>query len=92
MLPTFIDFGFARKADLDSLMSTMCGSFAYSAPELISGISDYSGFATDCWSLGVILFCVVCRRLPYDRDDLMALVRGEEKKVLEFPDEISKGI
>ena len=73
-------------------MSTLCGSFAYSAPELISGKSDYSGFATDCWSLGVILFCVVCRRLPYERDDLLAIVRGKEVKSLEFPDEVSKGI
>lgn len=63
-----IDFGFTREYSKNSLLSTYCGSVAYAAPEMIAG-TKYSGPAVDIWSLGVILFTLVCGYLPFDDDN-----------------------
>ena len=64
------DFGFARFTEVDALLKTICGSFVYTAPELIAGEQDYSGFLADAWSLGVILYCMLSRKLPFNKDEL----------------------
>ena len=55
------DFGFARILKPDDVSRTFCGSAAYAAPEILQGI-PYSGFAYDVWSIGVILYIMVCTR------------------------------
>ena len=87
----FLDFGFAREACKKSLLETMCGSFSYSAPELISR-HEYDGFSADCWSVGVILYCMLCGTLPFKRDELMSLSKGRNVKPLHFHDEVSEGL
>lgn len=68
-----IDFGFTRSVQTDNLLDTYCGSIAYAAPEMITA-SKYSGPEADIWSLGVILYTLVCGYLPFD-DDNEATVR-----------------
>ena len=67
------DFGFARKSDRGSLLDTFCGSFAYAAPEIIVG-EDYIGTAADIWSMGVVLFAMVCGKLPFRDTDARTLL------------------
>ena len=87
-----LDFGFARFADVESLLKTICGSFIYTAPELIAGRQEYSGYLTDCWSIGVILYCMLCRKLPFSKDDLMQMANGRGLlQGLDFPSHISHG-
>lgn len=45
------DFGFSRTFSPGDPLSTPCGSFAYAAPEVITG-QKYLGPAADVWSLG----------------------------------------
>ncbi|KAK5978528.1 Serine/threonine protein kinase [Trichostrongylus colubriformis] len=58
------DFGFSNHFEPGEQLRTACGSLAYSAPEILLG-DAYDAPAVDVWSLGVILFMLVCGRLPF---------------------------
>ncbi|VDM63362.1 unnamed protein product [Angiostrongylus costaricensis] len=58
------DFGFSNLFEPGKQLRTACGSLAYSAPEILLG-DAYDAPAVDVWSLGVILFMLVCGRLPF---------------------------
>ncbi|KAI6207959.1 Leucyl-tRNA synthetase [Aphelenchoides besseyi] len=58
------DFGFSNLYTPGQQLSTSCGSLAYSAPEILLG-DAYDAPAVDIWSLGVILYMLVCGRLPF---------------------------
>ncbi len=45
-------------------LETSCGSLAYSAPEILLG-DPYDAPAVDIWSIGVLLFMLVCGKLPF---------------------------
>ncbi|CAM1332153.1 SIK3 (predicted) [Pycnogonum litorale] len=66
------DFGFSNYYKEDSLLSTWCGSPPYAAPELFEG-KQYHGPKADIWSLGVVLYVLVCGALPFDGDTLQSL-------------------
>lgn len=51
--------------DGGKLLSTACGSPCYAAPEMIAG-KRYVGPLADIWSIGVILFALVCGYLPFE--------------------------
>ena len=58
------DFGFSQAFDPGQQLQTSCGSLAYSAPEILLGDS-YDAPAVDIWSLGVILYMLVCGAAPF---------------------------
>jgi serine/threonine protein kinase len=55
-------------------LHTSCGSPNYAAPEIVSGV-EYSGFEVDIWSMGVILYSLICGMLPFDDDNPVILFR-----------------
>ncbi|KAJ2723872.1 hypothetical protein GGI07_002335 [Coemansia sp. Benny D115] len=70
------DFGMAKAAGQKELMKTMCGTFQYIAPEMISsgakpGEPVKTGYTTavDCWSLGVMTYAMVSGMLPFSDDE-----------------------
>ncbi|CCU76789.1 putative serine-threonine protein kinase [Blumeria hordei DH14] len=63
------DFGFTREYEgKGNYLQTYCGTVAYSAPEMLKG-EKYAGEKVDVWSLGVILYALLCGELPFDEDD-----------------------
>ncbi|XP_068204278.1 serine/threonine-protein kinase SIK3 homolog [Palaemon carinicauda] len=66
------DFGFSNFYTPGILLSTWCGSPPYAAPELFEG-KEYDGPKVDIWSLGVILYVLVCGYLPFDASTLQNL-------------------
>ena len=60
-----VDFGLSNTHEGNKLLSTACGSPCYAAPEMIAG-KKYIGPLADMWSLGVILFALVCGYLPFE--------------------------
>jgi serine/threonine protein kinase len=64
-----VDFGFTREYQgSTSYLQTWCGTVCYSAPEMLKG-EKYAGEKVDVWSLGIILYALLCGELPFDEDD-----------------------
>ncbi|XP_030634811.1 serine/threonine-protein kinase SIK2-like [Chanos chanos] len=66
------DFGFGNFYVPGESLSTWCGSPPYAAPEVFEG-KMYEGPQLDIWSLGVVLYVLVCGSLPFDGATLPAL-------------------
>ncbi|KAJ8561691.1 hypothetical protein ON010_g7992 [Phytophthora cinnamomi] len=65
LLVKIVDFGLSNIHDGGRLLRTACGSPCYAAPEMIQG-RMYHGPIADMWSLGVVLFAMVCGFLPFE--------------------------
>lgn len=83
-----VDFGFTREYESKSnCLHTFCGTICYSAPEMLKG-EKYAGEKVDVWSLGVILYALLCGELPFDDDDdnvTRTRILSEEPK---YPDDL----
>jgi serine/threonine protein kinase len=53
------DFDLALHCPRDTLLRSPCGTFPFTAPEVMVE-REYNGFAADIWSLGIVLFEVLC--------------------------------
>ncbi|XP_050415171.1 serine/threonine-protein kinase SIK3 isoform X2 [Patella vulgata] len=66
------DFGFSNYFSCNGKLKTWCGSPPYAAPELFEG-KEYNAPKVDIWSLGVVLYVLVCGALPFDGSTLQSL-------------------
>uniref|UniRef100_A0A8C2UX91 non-specific serine/threonine protein kinase n=1 Tax=Chinchilla lanigera TaxID=34839 RepID=A0A8C2UX91_CHILA len=66
------DFGFGNFYKPGEPLATWCGSPPYAAPEVFEG-KEYEGPQLDIWSLGVVLYVLVCGSLPFDGPNLPTL-------------------
>ncbi|XP_061131346.1 maternal embryonic leucine zipper kinase [Syngnathus typhle] len=87
-----IDFGLCAKpkGGLGYELMTCCGSPAYAAPELIQG-KAYIGSEADVWSMGVLLFALLCGYLPFDDDSCVVLYRKITRGKYDNPAWLSPG-
>ena len=59
-----VDFGLSVSDDVSNLKQ-WCGTPAYACPQILEQKS-YDGMQADVFSLGVIVFCIVTGRKPFD--------------------------
>ena len=70
------DLGLSAKlATAEERKKTICGTPNYIAPEIIAGHSH--SFEFDVWSLGVIMFTMLCGKPPFETKD----VKSTYKKI-----------
>ena len=75
---------------MESILETCCGSPAYAAPELVSG-QRYLGAEADVWSMGVLLYALLCGFLPFDDENIGTLYRKIQDGIYEKPSWLSEG-
>ena len=67
--PRIVDYGLALHEDLLSDKSgERAGTTAYMSPEQVRGLTEILDGRTDIWSLGVILYLYIAKRLPFTGD------------------------
>lgn len=84
-----IDFGLSNFYDNRYLLSTFCGSLYFAAPELLTG-KKYLGPEIDIWSLGIILYVMICGTVPFDDKDIHSLQIKIKNAKIKFPNFVSK--
>ena len=87
-----IDFGLSNYFSKGQLLSTLCGSPSYTAPEVIL-MKKYDDFASDYWTIGIILYTMICGKLPFEEcDNKNILFKKIIRCKVEYPQNISNTI
>ena len=61
------DFGISRIVGSGTFKATVCGTLEYVAPEILNPVS-HSTLKIDMWSLGVLLFIMLCGYPPFSAE------------------------
>ena len=86
--PKIIGFGYSTFYEPKKKISGSYGSLCYACPEIIDD-SPYDPELADVWSLGVILYVLVCGYLPFSDNDDEKNKKLIQNAKIDFPDEIS---
>jgi serine/threonine protein kinase len=82
-----IDFGFAKQCTEKTY--TLCGTPEYLAPEILLNQGHNKG--VDYWTLGILLYEMLCGEPPFVADDPLAIYRLILDCKISFPDHIERG-
>jgi len=85
-----IDFGLSNLYSPLSHLSTFCGSLYFAAPELLNA-KPYTGPEVDVWSFGIVLYVLVCGKVPFDDQSMPALHAKIKRGQVEYPSWLSAG-
>ncbi|CAI4058193.1 hypothetical protein SKDZ_04G3410 [Saccharomyces kudriavzevii ZP591] len=83
-----IDFGLSNLYDSRKQLYTFCGSLYFAAPELLKA-NPYTGPEVDVWSFGVVLFVLVCGKVPFDDENSSVLHEKIKQGKVEYPQHLS---
>ncbi|KAI8329502.1 kinase-like domain-containing protein [Chlamydoabsidia padenii] len=83
-----IDFGLSNLFSPRSHLSTFCGSLYFAAPELLNA-KAYTGPEVDVWSFGVVLYVLVCGKVPFDDQNMAALHDKIKRGVVDYPSHLT---
>jgi serine/threonine protein kinase len=86
-----IDFGLSNLYSPFDHLSTFCGSLYFAAPELLNA-KVYTGPEVDVWSFGIVLYVLVCGKVPFDDQSMPALHAKIKRGLVEYPAWLSIGM
>jgi serine/threonine protein kinase len=72
------------------LLKTFCGSLYFAAPELLQA-RQYTGPEVDVWSFGIVLYVLVCGKVPFDDQSMPQLHAKIKRGVVDYPQWLSAG-
>ncbi|KAK5164841.1 Serine/threonine-protein kinase [Saxophila tyrrhenica] len=79
-----IDFGLSNLFSPRNYLKTFCGSLYFAAPELLQA-KQYTGPEVDVWSFGIVLYVLVCGKVPFDDQSMPQLHAKIKKGFVEYP-------
>ncbi len=82
------DFGLAVRLPEVGLLTSVCGTHDYLAPEMIRcGHGEAEGYGTpvDLWGVGLLMYALLCGGNPFERDTDIATLQAILAGRLEFP-------
>ncbi|KAJ7641628.1 Pkinase-domain-containing protein, partial [Roridomyces roridus] len=79
-----IDFGLSNLYNPASLLTTFCGSLYFAAPELLNA-KLYTGPEVDIWSFGVVLYTLLCGKVPFEDESMPVLHAKIKRGLVEYP-------
>ena len=85
-----IDFGLSNLYSPRALLKTFCGSLYFAAPELLQA-RQYTGPEVDVWSFGIVLYVLVCGKVPFDDQSMPQLHAKIKRGQVDYPTWISSG-
>lgn len=85
-----IDFGLSNLFSPQNHLKTFCGSLYFAAPELLQA-KQYTGPEVDLWSFGIVLYVLVCGKVPFDDQSMPQLHAKIKKGYVEYPPWLSQG-
>ena len=85
-----IDFGLSNLFSPRFLLKTFCGSLYFAAPELLQA-RQYTGPEVDVWSFGIVLYVLVCGKVPFDDQSMPQLHAKIKRGVVDYPQWLSAG-
>jgi serine/threonine protein kinase len=85
-----IDFGLSNLFSPFDHLSTFCGSLYFAAPELLNA-RVYTGPEVDVWSFGIVLYVLVCGKVPFDDQSMPALHAKIKRGLVDYPAWLSAG-
>ena len=86
-----IDFGLSNLFSPRAHLKTFCGSLYFAAPELLQA-RQYTGPEVDIWSFGIVLYVLVCGKVPFDDQSMPQLHAKIKKGVVDYPAWLSPGL
>ena len=89
-IPKITDFGMAARLSKDQMITKVAGTISFMAPEIV--MDEPSDFKADVWSLGVMLYALICSGVPFSGVDRRATGDLIVNKDLSFEKPVWKSV